>query len=439
MLSTGDPSHDPRITWAAQTLSELAATHVLGAVWPAAAEYRTYDDGIYVERFSVAVNASAAALRRYGRLGFLNLSPAVKGYVAREGRPPQSTDEPGAAARVGAFLRSQLEHQKGAAARFVADWAGYYAAIAGAIYRRARSVPVAPDVIVALDLYALPAAEALRRRLGCRLVYDSHELWPYADLLAQPWESHVVGRLEGALLRYADGVITVSPQIARELERMYGLPAVEVVPNAAPVEAGVAPSSARAPSTPVRFLLQGGVAPGRGVDLLLEAWRGVEPSRAVLYLRCPETAYLAALRERFDDLVLSGSVEFLSPVDPSQLVGAATFADVGVIPYVGPNPNHLYCCPNKLSQYMQAGLAILTNDLPFVRSVVERYDVGTTYAAERPASLRQAVGALTGNLERLGAMKTRARDAAVSTYNWASVSGPYASVVERALARRRAA
>src|SRR5690349_15257987 len=132
MLSTGDPSHDPRITWAAETLSQLAATHVLGAVWPAAAEYRTYDDGIYVERFSVALNASPAALRRYGRLGFLNLSPAVKGYVAREGRPPRPADEPGGAARVGAFLRSHAEHQKGAAARFVADWAGYYAAIAGA-------------------------------------------------------------------------------------------------------------------------------------------------------------------------------------------------------------------------------------------------------------------------------------------------------------------
>ena len=265
-------------------------------------------------------------------------------------------------------------------------------------------------------------------------MYDSHELWPHADLLSEAWEPPLIARLEKRLLRNAHAVITVSTPLARILEEMYGLPEVLTVPNAAPIEPGVRPSSERDPSRPVRFLLQGGVAPGRGFDALLEGWHAVDPARATLSIRCPVHAYLSDLRARFADLWESGRVNELDAVAPHELVQAASFADVGVIPYVGPNPNHLYCCPNKLSQYMQAGLAVLTNDLPYVRGIVERFECGTTYTAERPETVADAVDFLTRDPDALRRMKERARAGALSDFNWAAVSGPYRDALVGALA-----
>jgi glycosyltransferase involved in cell wall biosynthesis len=398
--------------------------------------YRTYEEGVYVERFSVAVNASERSLRRHNTLAYLNGSPRVAAYVAREGRRPRRD----AGADAGGLRRfaASLDHGLGAAGRFAASF-GYYAAIASAIHRRARAESVAPDVVVALDLYALAAAAGLRRAFGCSLVYDSHELWPYADLLSERWEPPIVARLEKHLLRGAHAVVTVSPPLARILEDMYRIDEVRTVPNAAPLESDVEPSSERPPSEPVKFLLQGGVAPGRGVDVLLDGWRGVDPSRAKLYLRCPANAYLAGLRVRFSDLWETGRVEQLEPVLPARLVQAASFADVGVIPYVGPNPNHLYCCPNKLSQYMQAGLAVLSNDLPYVSTVIRSYRCGTTYSSAEPRTVAEAVATLTTDLEQLRRMKERSRAAALREFNWDCVSGPYRDALESALTAAKAA
>jgi glycosyltransferase involved in cell wall biosynthesis len=434
MLCTGDPSSDPRIQWAARLASEIAVTRVLGTVWHPADEYRTYEEDVYTERFSIALNASRRALERHAALGTLHNSRSVTRYLDREGRRPElPADRPGAAR----LRLARLDHQVGSFNRFAASL-GYYGAIASAIERRARAEPIPPSAIVALDLYALVAASALRRRFDCSLVYDSHELWPYADLLSEAWEPLLIARLEKRLLRNAHAVITVSTPLARTLERMYGLREVLTVPNATPIQPGIRPSSERAPASPVKFLLQGAIAPGRGFDRLLEGWRGVDPARATLYIRCPQHPYLRHLRAGFSDLWETGRVEELDAVSPDDLVEAATFADVGVIPYVGPNPNHVFCCPNKLSQYMQAGLAVLTNDLPYVRSVVERFQCGAVYTAEQPATVAEAVDALTRDPEALRRMKQRARAGALEHFNWSVVSAPYREALAGAVAATEA-
>ena len=55
-------------------------------------------------------------------------------------------------------------------------------------------------------------------------------------------------------------------------------------------------------------------------------------------------------------------VFFPPPVRETSLIAAAAAADVGVIPYMPTIINFRYCCPNKLSQYMQAGLPIMAGN-----------------------------------------------------------------------------
>jgi glycosyltransferase involved in cell wall biosynthesis len=279
----------------------------------------------------------------------------------------------------------------------------------------------------------LAAAVRARRDKKTQIVYDSHELWPYADLISSPWEQRLVAAAERHLVRRVTSVITISPMLADLLADMYGLDDIKVVPNAAPIEE-IIEQPPDSPPTPLKFLLQGNAAAARGFEQLLEGWEAVDPDLAVLYLRCPRSKYFSELQARFSHLLRSGRVVALDAVSPESLISAASFADIGVIPYVGPSPNHLFCCPNKLSQYMQAGLAIFSNDLAYVRQIVDKYDIGMTYQAERPTSVAEAVHLLGANPARVGQMRQAARQASLTSFNWREVARPYSDAVRDALA-----
>jgi glycosyltransferase involved in cell wall biosynthesis len=268
--------------------------------------------------------------------------------------------------------------------------------------------------------------------MGCPVIYDSHEVWPEAFLQAGKLEKRVVAFLERRAIQEADIVITVNPQIAHYLERRYGLHNVLAIPNAEPLREYVQPSCARPAALPVRFLLQGRIVPGRGFEDFFHAWALVEDDRAVLLLRVPMNEYVQQLCEAHSDLINKGRIQIAEAVTEDQLVAAASTADVGVIPYRGPNLNHVYGCPNKLSQYMQAGLAILSSsEMEYVSQMVGRYKCGLSYDPSKPDNLREIVGVFVNNTELLRALKENAHKAALTEFNWACLSQPYRHAIDK--------
>src|SRR5262249_34968956 len=100
------------------------------------------------------------------------------------------------------------------------------------IYGSLRLLRTSADIYHAHDGEALPACyiAALVRRKP--LIFDAHEL-PLSDAKLRRWRRlHALATrfLAGMLPRCA-GVITVSPPIAREIERHYRSPGVTVVRN----------------------------------------------------------------------------------------------------------------------------------------------------------------------------------------------------------------
>lgn len=324
------------------------------------------------------------------------------------------------------YVGAQME----AVGRFISNLESFYL-ISETLYRRARTVSIIPQYIICHDLYALIAGVKLKKLYNCALVYDSHELWPEAFLDARNWEKKLIAFMEHRLVKHADVVITVNPQIARYLEGLYRITGVLSVPNAEPFTGSTANSRKRSLTLPLKFLLQGRVVPNRGTEELLEAWSQLADDRAVLIIRSPETAYYTQLQNRFWADIEKGRVVIAPPVTEAELVSAATSADVGVIPYPGPNLCHVYACPNKLSQYMQAGLAILNNaDQEFVSEVVNQYKCGLSYNPTQPASLIKAVQYLIDNPVQLQAMKNNAYECARSEFNWTTQSEVYLETLQ---------
>lgn len=421
MLVPHDPKEDPRIRWVGQLCADIARTDVIGAVWSDRRPSVEYDGRVAVERVNVYELSSSTARAAAALIAAAPMASSTRRYLERADGPAR-----------GLRPLARLDHRFGAARRFAAA-RSYTSLIVSALERRGRSVSIPPKTIVCHDIYALLAAPVLKARFGCSIIYDSHEFWPQADLASAEWEEGRMTEIERRAIRHADVVITVSPPLGEHLERLYGLDHVVVVPNAEPFDPSIEPSPERPTTDPVRFLLQGQVAPGRGIESLLRMWSELNRPDAVLELRAPENAYLAELRERFAASLRAGLFVIRPPVREDQLVEAAASADVGIIPYVGPNVNHVFACPNKLSQYMHAGLAILANDLVFVSETIRRYDCGVVYRAEVPETLSSAICELVEDRPRLAAQKRNAYAAVQREFNWDVQSRPYREVLKHAV------
>lgn len=256
-----------------------------------------------------------------------------------------------------------------------------------------------PTVVHANDLDTLPAGWWLARRHSARLVYDAHEL--YSGFESDPprlW-SRLSLALEGVLARRADAVVTVSEPIANELTRRLRLrrPPL-VVLNCPPLEQ--VEVEAR-PGLPVRAIYQAAVGPGRMLEDVVEAARASPGVEVTVRLLGGEGASLASIR-----------VE--PPVPPDRLVEALAPYDIGLVIDRPDTENARLALPNKLFEYLMAGLAVAVPRAPAMAALVEEHGVGVVY--ERGA-LGEALARLASDRGQLDEMRRRARELALTRFN----------------------
>ena len=269
-----------------------------------------------------------------------------------------------------------------------------------------------PTVFLAHDLPMLPVARQAAERCGARLVYDSHEL--YSEQSFSGREKRRWAEIEGKHIGACDAVVTINPSIARELEQRYGLHDVKVVYNAE--------RSAHSPERQWKFhetfgldrkckvlLFQGGLSAGRHIEVLVDAMRLVDDS---LHLVIMGDGHLKArLRGMIERLRLSHSVHLHPAVSQKALIGFTASADAGIIPYQATCLNNYYCTPNKLFEYISAGLPILANDLPEIRRIISAHQIGMVGDFGTPEKVALFIAEFFGDAERLQRWRTNTLEA----------------------------
>ncbi len=230
----------------------------------------------------------------------------------------------------------------------------------------------------ASDLYTLPAMAAAARRHGARLVYDARELYPHVAATVQRPAVRLFWRLlEGRYIRHADAVFTVSERIAGRLAATYGVARPAVLYNAPPFQhvtsSGYLRAQTDVPAETVVLLHQGQIQKDRGCFLLAEALGRVHGAVLVFLGGGP---LKEALQRRVETAGLSNRIRFLDPVPPDALLPVTASADAGITLLEDTCLNHRFALPNKLFEYLMAGLPVLASDLPEMRAVVEGFDVG---------------------------------------------------------------
>ncbi|MGH7059162.1 MAG: glycosyltransferase, partial [Stellaceae bacterium] len=80
--------------------------------------------------------------------------------------------------------------------------------------------------------------------------------------------------------------------------------------------------------------------------------------------------------------------------------------------------NDRLSCPNKLSQYLHAGLMVVTNNLPYVKSIVDEAEAGLAYDSARLNTLVDIVDRILADPELLHRCQCNALLFARRRFNW---------------------
>lgn len=296
----------------------------------------------------------------------------------------------------------------------------YFWAIHRKFTRAARLIQA--RVFHASDLYVLPALSSAAAKYEAKIVYDARELYPFVvATIGRPWVRQFWSQVEGRYIQRADVVFTVSEGIADKLVDSYDIDRPVVIYNV-PEEidpAGEASLRETLGTTSHAFILHlGQLRPHRGCELLVEAMPAIDGGTLVFLGDGP---LRPTLKQKSKALGIEERIRFLDPVPPDEVVAYARSADMGVSLLEDVCLNHRLALPNKLFEYLTAGLPVIASDLPEIRKVVHGYDVGQVV---RPGNREDLVAAL-----KQAVMDRSLRDRwkgniprVLETFNWSVAS-----------------
>jgi glycosyltransferase involved in cell wall biosynthesis len=91
---------------------------------------------------------------------------------------------------------------------------------------------------------------------------------------------------------------------------------------------------------------------------------------------------------------------------------------VGIVTFL-PLPNHIDAQPNKMFEYMSAGIPIVTSNFPLWKEIVEGNDCGICVSPLEPKEIAGAIDYLVSNEEIAERMGRNGKNAVLNRYNWA--------------------
>jgi glycosyltransferase involved in cell wall biosynthesis len=288
------------------------------------------------------------------------------------------------------------------------------------------------DVILCRDLPLAITSVVVGRRLGIPVVLDMAENYPAmlqsrrSTGRAKPWDALVrnpaVARLiERWVVARVDAILVVVEESRDRLTGM-GVPPerIALVCNTPPLaRLDTRPATHNDDRTaPLTAVYLGRVEEQRGIGTLLDAVSQLRAAGFPVAL----TIYgdgkdFALYRARAQALGLGPpSVVFRGQVPNDLALTELAEADVGIIPHWR-DEQFDTTLPNKIFDYMAAGLPVVTSDATPLRRIVEATGCGRVFRDRDAAGLAQALRELGDAAVRRMAGE-RGRAAIRTTYNW---------------------
>lgn len=233
------------------------------------------------------------------------------------------------------------------------------------------------------------------------LIYDSHEYFTEVpELVNRPTVQRIWKRLESWILPKLKHTVTVNSSIARLYNEDFGVE-MNVVRNIPAVPKDNLDKKTRAelelPEGKIIILQGSGINIDRGAEEAVLAMKNVEATLLIL----GSGDVLDVLKQMVAENSLKAKVIFKGRMPYEEMMAHTRVADLGLTLDKGTNINYQLSLPNKLFDYIHAGIPVLASDLVEVRRIVNQFGIGDVVEEITPEAIANKM------LEMLNSEKTK--------------------------------
>jgi glycosyltransferase involved in cell wall biosynthesis len=284
------------------------------------------------------------------------------------------------------------------------------------VYKEALKLDA--DVYHFHDPELIPVGLKLKK-IGKIVIYDIHEDLPrtiltkeYIPKLFRIPLSIALEYYEDRSIKKFDAVVTATPFINNRVLKL--MPQTLTVNNFPIISELVLSNVSNEKENAICFV--GAISKLRGVKQLIEA---TEFANVKLYL----AGSFSEIDFELEVKQLSGwknVVEFgqISRIEVANLMSKCV---CGVVTFL-PAANHCNAQPNKMFEYMSAGLPVICSDFPLWRDIIEDNNCGLCVDPYDPVSISEGIKKIANSEKLITEMGSNGQNAVKEKYNWESES-----------------
>lgn len=276
------------------------------------------------------------------------------------------------------------------------------------------------DVLVANDLDTLWPNYKISKLKSAHLVYDSHELFcEVPELQNNPKKKNIWKNIERKIFPKLKYVFTVNDSIAKIYSEEYKVDVkvvrnIPLLSNQTKIE-NVSKEQLGISTDKKIIVLQGaGINIDRGAEEAVQAMQYVE--NAILLI-IGSGDVMDVLKKMVNDLKLDSKVKFIGKVPFQKLVQYTRHADLGLTLDKDTNINYKYSLPNKLFDYIHAGVPVLSSSLVEIKKIIDKYVIGDCITSHEPKHIADKINAILQDENKLQLWKKNTKIAS-EKLNW---------------------
>lgn len=267
------------------------------------------------------------------------------------------------------------------------------------------------DVVHCHDLDTLPSGVYLKKKLGCKLVYDAHEIFGYmVEGRVPKFSLKFIFKMERQLIRSVNHIITINDFLKQYFEKLTDHP-VTVVMNCKDLIS----KNYKTPNNNIfTALYVGTLNRSRLFPQLVDALAEISDIKIVIAGR-------KDVIEVFNEVERASlkyeNVEFLGTIPSDQVIPLTCKSNVVVCPLNPYGKSPKIATANKQFEAMVCGRPIICVKGTYPGKMTEELKCGLVVEYD-PHAIKEAVIQLKNNHKLCEELGKNALNAAITTYNW---------------------
>lgn len=283
------------------------------------------------------------------------------------------------------------------------------------IYRKALSIEA--DIYHLHDPELLPVALKLKKQ-GKIVIFDAHEDFP-KQVLTKHYLNPIIAKLISIFMKSYEeyvcsklnAVVTATPTIRDKFSKF--CPNVVDINNY-PLLGELTPLDKDWDNIKNEVAYVGGVSKIRGIEQVVNSLSLLKTST--------ELNLVGSFGEKitYENVRKSAGwsrVNELGQLDRSEVKEVLQSSVAGLVTFL-PVPNHIDAQPNKMFEYMSAGIPVIGSNYPLWKSIIEGNNCGICVDPEHPQEIANAIDRLVNDKTLAEQMGKNGIKAVNEKYNW---------------------